>query len=122
MASSFKESTLSMADSEAAFNDIYARAPSDQKVEYTRTQELLSIPLAAISLLATIIGVGVLTLPGSFAAIGWVSAIIFLLISALLQVMLYYCFSFIQMDIPDCESYSELINRVLGKVRKILEF
>ena len=113
-----KGSIMSIPDSTATSRtDSYLIASSNSHSE-TSTTIFLSTLKASIVMITTIIGVGVLTLPAAFAHIGWVTGLLFLLFATFLHSLMFYCFSSCQLEMPDCESYSEMNSRILGKVKK----
>ena len=50
-----------------------------------------SIVAASIGLQTSIIGTGIMSLPSSIAIVGWFSALMLLMFSALAQFVTYYC-------------------------------
>lgn len=80
--------------------------PFDKQSAYTRDRsksnkmfgklEDFSIRTGAMGLISAILGTGVLALPNGIAHYGWATSLIALTVSAVFQVICYYCFSHVQ--------------------------
>ena len=120
------ENTISYPTKDPLLLDKSGREDPNGSKQLSLFSNVANIIQAAISLLAFMLGAGILVLPFAFASTGWVTGTIILCASAILQMVVFYCITYLQFKFPECTSYTEMVDLSLGKVKlfflKVLEY
>ena len=79
-----------------------------------------SLRKGSIGLISSILGTGILALPQGMAEYGWAAGIGMLVFAALCHIFSFYLMTYIQALFPESNSYTGIIQKIVGGVRSIV--
>ena len=95
------------------------RTKRSLSLKWFGSMEPYSLRRGSIGLISAILGTGILALPQGMAEFGWVSGMVMLALSALCHLYSFYLLAYAQALVPKSDSYTEMVDRVIGGVRFI---